>query len=73
MVLNRRRRLKEDEEFTVQHRGECIRSKHKVRYLGVVVDEDLKWKKHIQEVWKKCFIGLSQMRRISQFLPLHTI
>ena len=35
------------------------------------MDEDLKWKKHIQEVRKKCFIGLSQMRRISQFLPLH--
>ena len=72
MVLNRRRRQKEVEEFTVQHRGECIRSKHEVRYLGVVVDEDLKWKKHIQEVRKKCFIGLSQMRRISQFLPLHS-
>ena len=36
------------------------------------MDEDLKWKKHIKEVWKKCFIGLSQMRRISQFLPLQT-
>ena len=33
------------EEITVQHRGEW--SKHKVKYLGVVVDEDLKWKKHI--------------------------
>ena len=72
MVLNRKCRQKEVEEFTVQHRGECIRSKHEVKYLGVVVDEDLKWKKHVQEVRKKCLIGLSQMRRISQFLPVHT-
>ena len=31
MVLNHRRRQKEVEEFTIQHRGECMRSKHKVR------------------------------------------
>ena len=30
------------EEFSVQHRGECVRSNHEVKYLGVVVDEDLK-------------------------------
>ena len=30
--LNRKRRQKEVEEFTVHHRGECIRSKHKVTY-----------------------------------------
>jgi len=40
--------------------------------LGVVVDEDLTWRKHIQEVRKKCLIGLSQLRRISQFLPMKT-
>ena len=72
MVMDCKRRQKEVEEFTVLHRGECIRSKHKVKYFGVVVDEDLKWKKHIQKVRKKCLIGLSQMRRISQFLPIHT-
>ena len=72
MVLNRKHRQKEVEELTVLHREECIRSKHEVKYLGVVVDEDLKWKKHIQKVRKKCLIWLSQMRRISQFFPIHT-
>jgi len=60
------------EEFTIQHRGASIKPRSEVKYLGVVVDEDLTWRKHIQEVRKKCLIGLSQLRQISQFLPMKT-
>ena len=72
LVFSRRHRRKEVEEFTIQHRGASIKPRSEVKYLGVVVDEDLTWRKHLQEVRKKCLIGLSQLRQISQFLPMKT-
>jgi len=41
-------------------------------YLGVMVDDKLSWKEHIATVRKKCFRGLSQLRKLCDVLPVST-
>lgn len=40
--------------------------------LGVLVDEDLTWKAHIEEIAKKIPAGLSVLKRISPTFPFET-
>ena len=40
--------------------------------LGVLVDENLTWKAHIDEISKKISAGLSVLRRLSPTIPLET-
>ena len=38
-----------------------------VKYLGMVIDENLNWDKHITKV--KCFANLALIRRAGSYLP----
>ena len=35
-----------------------------VKFLGVVIDSELNWEKHVAAVRKKCFGGLATLRRL---------
>ena len=40
-----------------------------VTYLGVTIDNKLKWKAHIQNIHQKCIAKLAWIRRVEWFLP----
>ena len=71
MVLNRKRRKCQAEQIHVVLRGVEIAKWEKVKYLGVLVDRDLKWKDHILKVRHKCLCALG-IRRVSSCLPVST-
>ena len=70
MVLCRNRKRNVCVNLIISHRGVDIACKGSIRYLGVTVDSQLKWKEHIQHVRQKCFMSLPKLRRVSHFLPL---
>ena len=72
MVLNRKRRKCQAEQIRVVLRGVEIAKREKVKYLGVLVDRDLKWKDHILKVRHKCLCALGIIRRVSSCLPVST-
>ena len=72
MILCRNRRRNVCDTLTISHKGVNVARKECIRYLGVIVDSQLKWKEHIQHVRQKCFMGLSKLQRISHFLPIPT-
>ena len=39
------------------------------KVIGVVVDENLKWREHVNGVYKKISQTIALFRRIKQFLP----
>ena len=61
MVLCRNRKRNVCDNLVISHRG--VESVHSgsIRYLGVTVDNQLKWKEHIQHVRQKCFMSLSKL------------
>ena len=43
-----------------------------VKCLGVMLDDGLSWREQVQQVRKKCFIGLAKRRRLRNVLPSRT-
>ena len=71
LLLSRRRRAAELEEVQVKLRGEAILRSKKVKYLGVWIDDELKWNEHIKTVRRRCLMGLDKLRRLREVLPVN--
>ena len=68
LLLARRSRVQELDRVKlsvndVEHRDD-------VKFLGVVIDSELNWEKHVAAVRKKCFGGLATLRRLRNTLPV---
>ena len=66
MVFGDRRQLVQlDEVPKVSFMGEVVMSTESVRNLGVIMDANLSWERHVQHVVNKCFgilIGISHVK-----------
>ena len=67
MILGRRRRKKEFRDTSMSLDGVELLPKASVKYLGVELDDNLEWKKHVMSL--RAGLGLS---RISRDLPQET-
>ena len=56
--------------FTIKIRNTVIERKTETKFLGVLVDEKLKWAKHIKTVKSKMCRYVGIMYKIKHFLPL---
>ena len=59
LLLVRRRRQKELVQVKVEMGDEKIVRSKAVKCLGVMLDDELKWKEQVQNVRRKCFTGLA--------------
>ena len=53
--------------------GEPIEQKPFVKYLGVYIDNKLKWKDHIKAVASKVTRAIAIIRYTKKFIPMHTL
>ena len=53
--------------------GEPIEQKPFVKYLGVYIDNKLKWKNHIKAVASKVTRAIAMIRYTKKFIPKHTL
>ena len=53
--------------------GEPIEQKPSVKYLGVYIDNKLKWKDHIKAVASKVARAIAMIRYTKKFIPKHTL
>jgi len=58
LLLGRKRRQKELVQVKVEMGDEKIVRSKAVKCLGVMLDDELKWKEQAQNVTRKCFTGL---------------
>ena len=70
LVLSRKRRAVELEGVQVKLRGEAIVRSKTVKYLGVWIDDKLKWSDHIMAVRRRSLMSLDKLRRLREVLPV---
>ena len=71
IVLSRRCRAAETKEINVTLRNKAIVRSTKIKYLGVWIDDELKWSEHNAAVRRRCLLGLSKLRRVRDVLPVN--
>ena len=49
--------------------GKMIKRKRKIKYLGIIIDDKLRFKEHIEEKSKKAQTVLNMIRRNLHFAP----
>ena len=69
MFLSRRRREQDAGKVSIQVDGEAVSRSSFVKILGVIVDDHLSWKQHIDFVRAKCYMSLRTLKRYCCHLP----
>ena len=57
------------QDYTININGIKIRKVHKVRFLGVIIDEQLNWDEHIEYLEQKLNSCIVTIKRIRKFIP----
>ena len=70
MLFGTRQRLDAVANFYITISGTNVEVVSKFTYLGVTLDEELKWKAHVEDVHKKVSKRLGFLRRIHSSLTL---
>ena len=56
-------------EYVIKIGKEKLKKVDKVKFLGVIIDEDLKWEPHVQHLAQKLKSALVMIKRIIKFIP----
>ena len=65
-------RASENEEIKVEINVKSITRVHKVKSLGLLIDEHLTWKDHVDEVVKKISKATRALKRVRPFISVKT-
>ena len=68
LFVSKKQRERLNVKFPIDILGNPLHPTESVRNLGVWFDSDFSFSKHIQKVYKSCFIQLRDFRNIMQFL-----
>jgi hypothetical protein len=58
---------------TVSINGHALANLHAVKYLGVYIDDQLKWTYHVQHVTKLCAQRIGMFKKVLNYLPRDVI
>ena len=60
---------RETEILNLYIQGRKIKRVQSTKFLGVIIDEDLSWEKHIEELHKKLLSSIISIKRIYNYIP----
>ena len=69
---HQRIRVSGNEEIIVEINGKSITRVHKAKSLGLLIDEHLTWKDHVDEVVKKISKAIGALKRVRPFISVKT-
>ena len=69
LSMSRRCREEEAKRLQVMVNEEALEMSEEVKYLGVTIDRQLSWRKHVDGIQKKCFSMLGLLFRVRRALP----
>ena len=72
-LIGSRQRLSVQNGDVVKRIGdEIITQVEHTKYLGVTIDAQLTWCKHIEEICKKVYTAIDALKRVRPFIPKET-
>ena len=69
-LLSRRGRAQELDRVRLTVNDVEVERRNDVKFLGVIIDSELTWEKHVAAVRRKCFGCLAMLRRLRHTLPV---
>ena len=69
---HQRVRASGNDEINVEISGKSITRVHKVKSLGLLINEHLTWKDHVDETVKKISKAIGALKRVRPFIPVKT-
>ena len=72
MALSRKHGRPQVDQIQISLNGEIINTQDSVKYLGIVLDQNLTWEQQESKVRQKRLAGLPFIRRASAYLPSST-
>ena len=74
MVISSRQKLQPltDYIMNIHIDGVPINQTNQSKSLGLIIDENLSWKAHIHEIFKKVSSGIGALKRVRPFVSMHT-
>ena len=67
---HQRIRVSENDEINVEINGKSITRVHKAKSPGLLIDEHLTWKDHVDEVVKKISKAIGALKRVRPFISV---
>ena len=71
--LNNLDSLPESTPYLISIDGSYIRRVKQVKYLGLIVDDKLKWEEHIEYISSKIIRNIGVLKRTHDFIPQHSL
>ena len=70
MLIGSRQRLQaqNNQHVEIQVEGKIIKQVEETKSLGVYIDNNLSWKKHVDETSKKVYCGIGALKRLKPFI-----
>ena len=69
LLLARRGRAQELDRVRLTVNDVEVERRNDVKFLGVIIDSELTWEKHVAAVRRKCFGNLAMLRYLRHTLP----
>ena len=57
------------DRLTISVNGQKIKQVDKVKFLGVIIDENLSWDEHIRHLESKLLASIVLIKRVKKFIP----
>ena len=75
ILLGTRSKLRNihDDKITVTINGTPLKRVHTCKHLGVIVDENITWRNHIDHVRRKALAGVHVIKKVKNIFPQTTI
>ena len=70
MLLHSKTKQRILHDFYVYLNDERLEIVDQYKYLGVIIDSNLRWKEHVDNLCKRISMKLAVLRRIKPFLPI---
>jgi len=73
MIIGSRQKLQtQSDEFDIEIDGEKIKRVDHTKSLGLTVDDQLSWSKHVEEISKKVSTSIGALKHVRPFISTKT-